>query len=128
LFDGFAAAVQNNRTTGGYPFGYFAWGKDDEFGDGDGEEIEVGGKDGGLVFEQVMQIAFELLDTAGSFLMLLGAVAFGVSNSPECVAFHEERTKEFTEPGFGLKLDGRECPVHIVLLDVAPARSKAAAQ
>jgi hypothetical protein len=63
-----------------------------------------------------MQMAFELLDMTSSFLVLFGAVAFSIVNSPKSVAFHKERTKELAEPGVRLKLDGRVYSVHVILL------------
>jgi hypothetical protein len=52
LLNGFSAAVEDNRTSGGGdPFGDFARGESYKFGDRDGEEIKVRGKDGGFVFE-----------------------------------------------------------------------------
>jgi hypothetical protein len=81
-FDGLVPAVKDDGLAG----------LNHDIRDWCGEDVSVGSKDGRFVLEQVVQVAFELLDVACVLLVLLGAVAFAVAEQPERVALSEEWT------------------------------------
>jgi hypothetical protein len=92
----------------------------DEVGDRGGEDISIRCQYCRFVLEQVVQVAFKLLDAAGALLLLLGAVAFAVTEQPEGVALGEEGAEQFAVPFVVVEFDGRMSSVHEVLLEVAP--------
>jgi hypothetical protein len=60
-----------------------------KFSDGCREDIAAGFEDGIFEPEKIVEVAFELLQTAGLFLLLLGTMLFTIAKEPECVAFYQ---------------------------------------
>jgi hypothetical protein len=77
-FDCFSAAVHNDWASGLDPFLDVCRRKADQCGDRSVKDVSVGGKDLGFVAVQVMQVAFELLQSTGAFLSFFGPVTFTI--------------------------------------------------
>jgi hypothetical protein len=77
-----------------------------------GKEISIRSDNGGFVFEKIVQVLFELLESAHVLLLLFSAMLFTIAENPKHVTFDHERSK--------VKFDFRVGSMHEVLMDVSP--------
>jgi hypothetical protein len=80
--------MHNDWVAGLDPFFDVRRGEAYQCGDWSVKDVSVGGKDLGFVLVQIMQVLFELLQSAGAFLSLLGPMTFTIPEGPQGVALN----------------------------------------